>query len=201
MLVASAFTLVNSTASSQKPLTYYTFVSILSLSHYTLLPTVALYHSTARSLRRGRGRIMLWLLLAILEILTLTLWVMIFAKSGAFEAHYVENIYEYHDPDMQLPWDQWCDDFTGTFAIWVAVLVLLVLLAMVLLPIALVLLRRGGKQISTTRDRKVIIALCLATMWTFQIRFNMYRNDMNTYAGTSNKDSEWSFGQILGLVS
>jgi hypothetical protein len=37
-------------------------------------------------------------------------------------------------------------------------------------------------------------------MWGFLMFFTVFRGQMNSRAGASNKDSEWSFGQILGLA-
>lgn len=43
--------------------------------------------------------------------------------------------------------------------------------------------------------------LCLAVMWTFLGIFTVYRADIATKAAGSDQDSEWSFGQVLTLVT
>lgn len=43
--------------------------------------------------------------------------------------------------------------------------------------------------------------LCLAVMWTFLGLFTVYRADIATKAAGSDQDSEWSFGQVLTLVT
>lgn len=43
--------------------------------------------------------------------------------------------------------------------------------------------------------------LCLAVMWTFLGLFTVYRADIATKAAGSDEDSEWSFGQVLALVT
>ncbi|KAJ4423138.1 hypothetical protein N0V82_002267 [Gnomoniopsis sp. IMI 355080] len=43
--------------------------------------------------------------------------------------------------------------------------------------------------------------LCLAVMWTFLGLFTVYRADIATKAAGTDADSEWSFGQVLALVT
>lgn len=43
--------------------------------------------------------------------------------------------------------------------------------------------------------------MCLTIMWVFLAFFTIYRSDVSERAGNSDSDDEWSFGQVLGLVT
>lgn len=43
--------------------------------------------------------------------------------------------------------------------------------------------------------------LCCSVMWALLGLFTRYRSSLRSVMGSSNKDSEWSFGQVLALTT
>jgi hypothetical protein len=147
MLGAAAYTLVVRTADPRAPLTVYRLFLVTYLSHYTLIPALMLHHCTTHTLRRRSGRMILWISAGILEILTFSLWMNIYWKPGAYERSRIKSIYDYEDPDQQLPWDAWCTyESSMRLFSWLTMALMCFTLLPMLIPPFLVWFVQRGKQ-------------------------------------------------------
>jgi hypothetical protein len=202
VLVATVHTFRVRLTAPRTPLTDYALYLFIYLSHYTLLPALALHHCNTSSLRRHYGRIALWSLATSLELAALGMFFRIVRQPGSYEFYRVDDTYTLEDPDRQLPWNAWCTNAPAvrTFSIWALALIGFTLLMMIL-PVLLFASRRWIDQTRKETCQKTLVITCLAAMWAFQIEFTLFRIAMNKRAGSSNKDSQWSFGQILALAS
>lgn len=200
MLIAATYTLANRVANPRAPLKAYAMQLTMYLAHLTLLPALILHHCNVRSLRRRRGRSLLWCLAGGLQIVTVGCLVRIKYDKG-WETSLEGTWTNYHDPDQRLPWGSWCSDLAATarFKWWSLSLSSFVGLTMVLGVSFLRALRNFPE--TQARFRKTCILIYLVATWIFLFKFTVYRNTSKKRAGASNKDTEWSFGQILGLTS
>jgi hypothetical protein len=127
----------------------------------------------------------------------------IVARPGGYESLGQANIYAFEDPDLQLPWDAWCSNGAAITRFWKWTMALFgfALLTTTIYPILLFATRRWMSQARKENYRITIVIACLAAMWSFLIKFMLFRNDINKDGRSSNKDTQWSFGQILALAS
>lgn len=227
MAVQSATIFVLSVNLHQKELTpTITTVSSAFISIYTLFPPIVLHNCAAEHLRRRNGRRCAWALLAAMTIVVCSLYfsnpqspwrrktwqdIEVLTKN-ANTLEQLDDIMLRQDSSHQRKWDAMClaEDnalrangaFVGTIG---SLLFLLVLGLVFVRNIFRIPILNSDRCPSLQSLRKhwqfMSSVLAFLAMWTSLAIFFWFRRVSNKGAGDSSGDREWSFGQIVAIVT
>jgi hypothetical protein len=175
-------------------LTRSTFAILLLMPFGSVLPVTLLQLAASNMLRRHRGRLLLWILMTALMV---TLLVTALLQN-------IRNIPTEDKASKQVNWETHClgeGNVMNLFWFTLSLAGLLILgIGCFVVGSFIAILRRQ----SASWPRRVwwiTLVTAFLTMWLcliWFIHFQIQRNDM---AGKDNKDTEWSFGQILAVAT
>jgi hypothetical protein len=215
MLAAGCFVYLGRFTDSNSSASYYIMVCTLLLSIYTILPALLLHICISDSLRRHRGRMVLWAGVWLLSLTLFVFW-LVFILSPEKYKPVGKDTLGVADGQRQAIWELFCMESgivrSTQWAIYTLIAGVNVLgLSYFALSRQFVVtyFRRNFQILSrfkTTDQSLRTLRLLLATasislMWWCLARFMLFRDTFKRRAGTSNKDHEWSFGQVLSLAS
>ncbi|KAH8733190.1 hypothetical protein GQ44DRAFT_640296, partial [Phaeosphaeriaceae sp. PMI808] len=181
-------------------------MSIL-MAFYSVFPAALMQMAASRMLRRAQGREFIWMFVITLLLVTSVLGVLSYLQKGLFFSRSQDK-----ETQKQRQWEDIClsgpgynnmGDTTGRLVLSLGCLLASISLITTIRRFILKL-----RQPDKTAAKKrccirvlwwITLSLGFALMWFLLAWFIMYRKYMEGRAGASNKDTEWSFGQILAL--
>jgi hypothetical protein len=209
MLIAAAATFRRALANPEAPFPAYSALITAYLSLCTVLPTGLIYFVTSSRLRRTRGRRVVWALIAILAIIVLSLWLYLMYKPGTYTSSYLADRLpstKLSDPDDQHLFDWYCISLEYIINLRAATFGLLGILAnlsgyalatafynsagVVRSPCKIMQIWRGFTNLS-----------CFCSVWAFLAVYLFNQQHYRMNGGSTDKENDWSFGQILALAT
>ncbi|KAF2108262.1 hypothetical protein BDV96DRAFT_653150 [Lophiotrema nucula] len=179
---------------------------------FTIFPALALSSGAFGNLRRARLRAFTWFLIALFNIVTFIL----FIPSKYIVWHVTFSSLTdaaFKDKDNQVIWEGLCleravvERYTWAFMsmfilLWSSIIFYLVIIQGLLRYLHL-RERLSPKRYRTLRQLWSSISATLSglAMWAALGVFEQYRKEMSKRTGDTNKDHEWTFGQILSVFT
>lgn len=108
MLMAACFVFIDRLEERKGMLTRYTLFCTVLLSIYTILPALLLHICISDSLRRRRGRRILWVVVWLASITVFALWKAIVANPKAFECAKGVEYHRMTDAHRRILWNESC---------------------------------------------------------------------------------------------
>jgi hypothetical protein len=191
----------------------YTAVNVSMLMTFnSILPLVVLQLAASNVLRRLHGRAVLWALLAILTSIVLGLGVKTGNTLFAFNFTTGEWFGDEKDQRIksQLRWEQVCYDgmaraYLGRFVCFVGGSHALSITSYVFTFVAMSIWHRSKSPSRLMRLSRMLwwtgLVLAWCTMWLSIGWFIRFQRSLERASGEDNKDTEWSFGQVLALAT
>lgn len=195
----------------------YGLMDSVFLSSFSILPCFIL-QSLSHELRRRRIRLFMWLLVLVFAITVDVLYNQYFLDVFASDAKLYAEINKEQELG-QFVWLELCQSYSLMNALETTLKVgHALMVANCSWWIYYVVAGLGGSRWRPAIEAKAgrlwkwweLARLwlrlgngffCLAVMWTFLGIFTVYRADIATKAAGTDDDSEWSFGQVLALVT
>ncbi|KAF2643497.1 hypothetical protein P280DRAFT_467524 [Massarina eburnea CBS 473.64] len=203
MLVAAVYNFGITLYDSDKAVTFISSIMSAFVSLFSILPAIALHSSASSNLRRSKTRIWIWLLIGSLTIAMMGLGLFTY---GSIRSRYKKVVQL--DSSGQLLFEETCLDvdalgmFTGLL---VCLFVILAAFVLIYVIFVCVWTQQSKKTGCFAKFRTVWTAFAafgsMVLMWVAFGVFCYYRSHMDSRAGDSNQDHEWSFGQILALFT
>jgi hypothetical protein len=224
MLIATLYTFSKALANPNAMMTTYAQFSSALISLFTIFPTVLLHACASNHLRRGKFRQGVWAFVGCLTIAMSALFLNVgssalvgLPETNAKHAGNEEEVKklekflrETSDAENQNLWEYNCVDRSVLQGFVLAIII--ALFCMVVMTVFYLVILKNILRISflkskgrpkLKRFRKnwwwVSGLLAFGGMWVTLAMFVYFRTAFNRRAGTTNKDAEWSFGQILAL--
>jgi hypothetical protein len=224
MLVATLYTFSRALANPNAMMTTYVQFSSALISLFTIFPTVLLHACASNHLRRGKFRQGVWVFVGCLTIAISALFFNIGSSAliglqgiNAKHAGKEEEVDKVEvflrkasDAENQNLWEYNCVD-PGVMQGFVIVITITLLCMVVTTIVYLIILKnvlripflksKGRPKLKRFRKNWWWVSglLAFGGMWATLAMFVYFRTAFNRRAGTTNKDEEWSFGQILAL--
>ncbi|PVH90497.1 hypothetical protein DM02DRAFT_484212, partial [Periconia macrospinosa] len=202
MLLAALFTFANAYRNPIRFPNTYSALTTVYMSLWSIIPTVLLHACISDQIRRKKWRIFSWVLISAIAIVVATLYLYI--------PHRIEQMSDdqynkrLSNQGKQLIWEDFCLKYRAVYVMELCIKVLIgILFGMTLLYSVFAVCCRCFHPASRVRKYWWLdIAIsCFFGMWTCLGFFIYFRRTMGQGGGASNKDHEWSFGQILGLAT
>jgi hypothetical protein len=222
MLVATLYTFARALANPDAIITTYVQFSSALISLFTIFPTVLLHACASNHLRRGKFRQIVWAFIGCLTITVAALFLnvgssaligMAGANANEEEMEQLENyVNKVSDAENQNIWEYSCVD-RGVMQGFILVIIIAMCCMLITTIFYLVILKnvlripflkaKGRPKLKKFRKNWWWVSgiLAFAGMWATLAAFVYFRTAYNRLAGTTNKDKEWSFGQILALAT
>jgi hypothetical protein len=171
-----------------------TFAVMLLMPFGSVLPVTLLQLAASNMLRRHRGRLLLWILMTALMV---TLLVTALLRN-------ILNIPTEDKASKQVSWETHC---LGEGNVMNLVWFTLSLAGLLILGIGCFVV---GSFIASLRRQSaswsrrvwwITLVTAFLTMWLCLIWFIHFQIQANDMAGEDNKDTKWSFGQILAVAT
>jgi hypothetical protein len=183
--------------SHPKDFTLTAWLLSILMSFTSVLPVALLQLTASGMLRRVRGRILLWSLVAVLIAAVLSM-------SGIISRR--TDIWNSRD-SVQIRFEHFCINIVLLYItlLWTLFMYGLLCLCIGVYVCISVVYTRRGKAIPVWCTKLslplwwtgVVMAFC--TMWSCLVWLVCFEVQMRNFAGESQKDTQWSFGQILAL--
>lgn len=197
-----------------KPFTTYAAVSSAFLSLFSIVPAFLLHVAASEELRRVKWRRFVWGFIAALAILVVALYYNLPDTIAAAVAD-SENDDLTRPPDparLQRSWEIDCEEPNRQHGFKISLLVLICTTLSVFLVYALFVINifylpffEPNRHPTVRKFQYGLMyaagVLSFAGMWTALGVFVYFRHQLSKYSGSSNKDREWSFGQILAMAT
>ncbi|KAF2713433.1 hypothetical protein K504DRAFT_461957 [Pleomassaria siparia CBS 279.74] len=226
VLVASLYIFARALDDQNVLITTYAQFSSTLVSLFTLFPTLVLHSCASNHLRRGGFRQCVWLFIGCLTIVVMALFLNGMSVSAAVVGIRLYKASKTHDQaaldkesavlnqaadsERQNRWEVDCVDPNIVYT-FLDVIVLVMCLITVFTVIYLAFVKnvfripffglKGYPRLNKFRKIWWCVSASLAFvgMWASLGAFVYYRINFNKLAGATNKDNEWSFGQVLAL--
>ncbi|KAF2684628.1 hypothetical protein K458DRAFT_389089 [Lentithecium fluviatile CBS 122367] len=211
MLLAAAFTFTQAVSDSTVPLPLYSALITAYLSLYSIIPTSLIYLVASAKLRRTRARIIIWGFMAFLAALVASLWFALMNAPGFWTSGKFSEEKAFKDPEHQYIFDFFCmnqGEFNGFKKAFYSLLG--VIGNLFISALAKAFLNPDYQNWSpkvAQRIRQTLqyfrivtnLSCCLST-WAFLGIYLRYRRVLfGNRAGITNKEKDFSFGQVLAL--
>ncbi|KAF2734240.1 hypothetical protein EJ04DRAFT_564385 [Polyplosphaeria fusca] len=205
MLLAALYTFARGYDDDTNYLTTYSAITTALLSIYSAIPAILIHACISNQHRRKKWRIFVWGLIAALAIVVAALYLYMPSRAKKMTEQELENIM-FNSPDRQFFWDSGCLNRGAVAQMDIGIKVLVGALfgsTLLYVVFALSYHRFQPERLSPMRSYWWLFTalFCLLGMWVCLGMFIYLRRVMNANSGNSNKDHEWSFGQVLGLVT
>ncbi|OAL46968.1 hypothetical protein IQ07DRAFT_145640 [Pyrenochaeta sp. DS3sAY3a] len=194
MLFASLLAAIDDDSNAK----YTTWALLLIMPTSSTLPVVLLQLAAPDTLRRTKGRMALW---AVVSALSLTLFVRTIVAISRYEK----------DSRFKLQFSAWenrCLDgnfiVPAIFLSWIIAGMLSITVGFFIIRSIMASLRRYGTKKPVHLPRIVwwgTIILAFGAMWALMGWFIYFTVLLRDRARNSNRDTEWSFGQVLALAT
>jgi hypothetical protein len=190
-----------------RPVNTYTALTTSYMSLYTILPALTLQTVASNSLRRTKFRAGLWSTIAVMMFTVVGLYY----TTGALGNELVRgDIEKYYDPEiedyMQFRFELWCfDRSTSDFFFLIVQGFIIGLSASIGIHLILRCIPRRWRP----RRLKPVYSygwcamaiIYLVGSWACLGLFITIRRKVEAISGPTNKDHEWTFGQVLSIAT
>lgn len=208
MLCATLFSFIRALVVRTQPMPTSAYTASTMVSMYSILPPALLNMASSNMLRRSKGRKSLWSVVTILLGVVLALEIVVnwFKTLLRYDQKFLSSR-RYNDD--QLDWENTCAEFgpmrnIRNFATGLGALIFFALAVYIASPIVPV----PKKLRKKSWYKRIIAALPwlalisgFITMWFCIGWLIQFRRTLDVFGGESNKDLEWSFGQVLALAT
>lgn len=194
MLFASLLSAVDDESNAR----YTTWALLLIMPNSSTLPVVLLQLAAPDTLRRTKGRMVLWV---VVSTLSLTLFVRTIVGISRFEGK----------SRFKLEFSAWERRCLNTTFIIPAIILSWVIAGMISMTVGFFIIRSVIASLRRHETRKPVhprrmvwcaaIILAFCTMWALIGWFIYFTVLLRDRARNSNRDTEWSFGQVLALAT
>lgn len=184
---------------------------------WSVLPILVLQHSASDSLRRTKSRATVYCLMAILLVANFSLWAIIYKSPRTYDSGVILQ----YDVEFQTYFNDLCIPPKAYHGVWtvtmfMAIYELISVLMIViptwprLLPTRIFRLDCCISALPNFSQNKKLFILYYSrsqstanvfNMWVFFWQLVQFHQDLLAQAGSSNKELELSFGQILSLAT
>lgn len=211
VLVATIYTSSTAMPYFGRAMTTTATVSSMFISLYSVLPAVVLHSAASGHLRRKRGRTLVWIFIGVLFLVSVALY---------YSTPYNPWNRWWNDPnwnlkddgDHQVQWEMICLHKKivdrGNIAITIGIGILGLIVALYMFFICNLFRipffnSERNRILNKLRDSWWLVSATLAfvAMWVCLGLFLGARKSLNKYTGSTNKDREWTFGQVLALAT
>lgn len=223
--IAALFTFIRGRVDTDSPTPTTAAVFSAFIAIYTIFPPLVLHSCAAKHLRRKRERMWIWMFIGALKLTVYGLyygdpdspWLRKWQDWNSIDTYRAGNntgLYGLmqNDKNHQLKWESFCVTELGAdranWAITVSSVVVSTVVVLSLVFVANIFRRpfladeRRPWLRKLRRHRWVVAAfLAFLAMWVSLGIFFWFRAELNKHAGQLNKDSEWTFGQILAVTN
>jgi hypothetical protein len=196
MLLASLLSSVDNASNSSS--TTWALLIIMPVS--SILPVVVLHLAAPDTLRRAKGRMLLWLLVFTLTLTLLARTMLVILGPEGETSTRFEFSYS--------SWEARCLDFDYISPViifsWTIAAVLCLSIGIYIIRSAVASLRRHGTRKQFHLPQILWWGMTISAfgaMWTFIGWFIYFTFLLRDRARNNNKDKEWSFGQVLALAT
>ncbi|KAF2748772.1 hypothetical protein M011DRAFT_466545 [Sporormia fimetaria CBS 119925] len=212
MLVAAIVTYSRALYKDATQPSTYASLTTSYLSIYAVLPTLLLQICASNSLRRTKWRATVWGLIAALTsaVVALFYWLPYLPEQADEDGvAYRDSTGRYrliNDPESQIKWEALCVDtaMTRNFRTIIMALVIGLFVASGV-SVILICTPESWRPKTIAKVWKHLwittALICFVGMWVSLGYFLFFRELFNGKGGASNKDREWSFGQVLSMAN